>query len=53
MSGKFTHSQLPMAFWADENDSAVKGFDGFVKASYKDWLFHTIGTTIRSTGSKR
>lgn len=39
VSGKFTHSQLPMAFWAEENDSAVKGFDGFVKASYKDWQF--------------
>src|SRR5688572_5402355 len=39
VSGKFTHSQLPMAFWADENDSSVIGFDGFVKASYKDWQF--------------
>ena len=39
VSGKFTHSQLPMAFWADEQDSSVKGFDGFVKASYKDWQF--------------
>lgn len=33
LSGKFVHSQLPMAFWAEENDSRVKGFDGFVKAS--------------------
>ncbi len=39
LSGKFVHSQLPMAFWADENDSAVKGFDGFVKASYKGMQF--------------
>ncbi len=38
-SGKFVHSQLPMAFWADENNSSVNGFDGFVKASYKEWQF--------------
>ena len=38
-SGKFVHSQLPMAFWADENDSAVRAFDGFIKGSYKDWQF--------------
>ena len=34
LSGKFVNSQLPMAFWAEENDSTVKGFDGFVKATY-------------------
>ena len=38
-SGKFVHSQLPMAFWADANDSSVRGFDGFIKGSYKDWQF--------------
>lgn len=35
LSGKFVHSQLPMAFWADQNDAAVRSFDGFVKGSYK------------------
>lgn len=35
-SGKFVHSQLPMAFWAEENDSRVKAFDGFLKATYRD-----------------
>ena len=38
-SGKFVHSQLPMAFWADENDAAVRAFDGFLKASYKGVQF--------------
>ena len=39
LSGKFVNSQLPMAFWAEENDSTVKGFDGFLKASYKGFTF--------------
>ena len=39
LSGKFVNSQLPMAFWAEENDSTVKGFDGFVKATYKGATF--------------
>ena len=33
LSGKFTHSQLPMEFWAVENDSSVRASDIFVKAS--------------------
>ena len=33
VSGKFTQSQFPIAFWADENDSNVRGSDIFVKVS--------------------
>ena len=33
-SGKFVQSQLPMEFWADENESDA-GHDVFLKATYK------------------
>ncbi len=35
VSGKFLQSQLPMVFWAEENDSQVRGTDVFLKGSYK------------------